>query len=304
MTDLANNPIFNEVHYLAKPFSGLEKVFVSPDSEIKRNQIFNSSIWQFNGDAAYVPEILGNDVGCGIAIFMTEKIDEKSAADLTYEYLKSNSCLGRGNHFIDFCSGIKTGLASIDSNQNCNIILIHTDGKSIDSSVANSTAEAIKKQETAGDHRLELGATLLEKIGIKAEFLGDYNHNGVEQNNGKTIYRKGAIKTVPEKIHILPASLGRPIWVYTLGADSPFKHMPHGTGRVAPTGETKVSVEKVKELRKEVYIPHQISDASIRAEHPDCYCDFKKMLSYNTSYSGTDLISLGEIKILSYVGRV
>jgi hypothetical protein len=76
--------------------------------------------------------------------------------------------------------------------------------------------------------------------------------------------------------------------------------MPHATGRSKPRGEGKVSLEKANSLRDLVYIPEEISNSSLRSEHPSCFNDFNKIINSLGNY----IVPFGESKILSYVGKV
>ena len=116
------------------------------------------------------------------------------------------------------------------------------------------------------------------------------------------IYRKGVVKTVPEKIHVLPAHLASTVLFYTVADDNslPYSSMAHATGRKGPRSLTKVDVEKVRSLRNLVYIPEGISDRSLVSEHPDAYNDVYELIRN----FGKDIAIIGESRILGYVGQI
>ena len=183
-------------------------------------------------------------------------------------------------------------------------MLVHSDGKSYDPSVPENLTDAINKQKSAEEFREKLGLELADIIGVNGELIGNWTHNSVEtsEETGKVIYRKGVVKTEPNKLQCLPASLGKELAFYLVDENNlpPHSSMPHATGRSKPRGEGKVSLEQANSLRDLVYIPEGISDSSLRTEHPSCFNDFDKIV---TSL-GEHIILYGQSKILSYVGKV
>lgn len=78
----------------------------------------------------------------------------------------------------------------------------------------------------------------------------------------------------------------------------PLQSIPHGTGRVIPS--VKVSIGKAEEVRKYVYVPDIVSSKSLCSEHPECYNNPTAIIKkFNNN-----IISLGDIKILAYIGHV
>jgi len=282
-------------------FSGLENLIRFPDSEFKREGIPNSTVWIFNAENHhYVQEILADDVGCGMALFMLDQLNHQEAAEKIYHYFKDKNILGRGNHFCDICAPIEW--ADGENDTDYTLLLLHSDGKILHPGAVSSVQEALEHQHQAESFRQEIGDELASLLHSSFRLLGNWTHNSVEESKDKIIYRKGVIKTVPEQIHLLPAHLGAKILVYSVKSNNlpPYSSFPHATGRCAPRGESKVSVEEAASLREMVYIPAVISDSSLRTEHPSCYNNFDQIFKSVGSY----LVSLGEIKIKSYVGKV
>ena len=183
-----------------------------------------------------------------------------------------------------------------------NLLIVHSDGKSYDNSIPTSVYEAKIKQDHAELFRHMLGDSLSHAMGVEPEFLGNWTHNSVEETDNKVIYRKGVIKVSEGNIYMLPSSLGAKIWFYTVreGHMPPYNSMPHATGRSGPRGSTKVTEETAAELRKMVYIPEQISNSSLRTEHPSCYNGYDGIINKLREF----IVPLGSSKILSYVGKV
>lgn len=283
---------------------GLEEVVLFQSGEIRQNNIPNGSVWRFNPqNHQYQEDILDNDVGCGMLAFSVDPTDPREAGDKFYDFFKTNPILGRGNHFVDFCSELDTSSLEESPVQKMgNIILLHTDGKSYDPSVPKSIEEAQEKEKKASEFRKNLGENLARILEVDFQLIGDWPHNSVEKNDTQIIYRKGTIKIIPEKIHVLPANLGEQIMFYTIDPSNlpPCASLPHGTGRAGPRGELKATETAIEELRTKVYIPLGISNHSLRTEHPSCYNNYEDVVQRLTKY----IIPIGVCRILSYVGKI
>lgn len=303
---------FTDSHYfpLAQLRKGLETFVRFQDGEFKRGSIPNSTVWVYNPTGHnYNPEILGGDVGCGIAAFFISKVDPIAAADNIFKELNGKRIIGRGNHFVDICSKYKSAEES-EPRPAHNILLIHTHGE--DTTIPATIAQAQDRQHYAEEFREQLGYRLARDIGSSlCRMIGNWTHNSIEETEQGIIYRKGAVKVQPNKIHILPESIGATVLFYTVTDERPLQlppylSMPHATGRTGPIGQTKVSLEQVREMRRMPgipYIPPGIPDSALRTEHPSCFNSddqiFRKLGIKNNFYT-----SLGECQILSYVGKI
>lgn len=298
MVDILN---FNNDFFYPVNSMGLERLIIFPDGEFKRTGLPNSSVWVYDySKHKYDPDLLGPDIGCGIAAFKIPAIDFKKSADKIAEYLKGKNILGRGNHFVDLCRNISSQYSADDSDQD--ILLLHTDGKQGDCSSPETLDAAIKKINKSESFREELGHKIADIIGVQAIRIGDWTHNSVEQEGGNLIYRKGVIKVQPDKINILPVHMGYGILVYTVSENNlpPESSMPHGTGRKAPLSVLKGSIEDVRKLRESVYVPELIPDSSLKSEHPKCYNSHAKIFDSLSEF----MICLGHIEISAYVGKI
>ena len=149
---------FNDIPlYLAPTVSeSLETLIRFPDSEYKREGIPNSSVWVYSQrDHVYRSNILSNDVGCGMAAFIVLIKKVQKATDIICNYLAGKNILGRGNHFVDICSGLR-------STPGYKLMIIHTDGKSRNTTVPQTIEEAIERQKSAQALRSELGKNLIK----------------------------------------------------------------------------------------------------------------------------------------------
>lgn len=291
----------NEFYYPEKEKSAcLERLVIFPDGIRNRNGIPNSSVWIYRRTGhEYDPAILGPDVGCGITAFKIPAVDDK-AADAIAEFLKDKKVLGRGNHFVDLCSSIISQFTEDDPEHN--VLLIHTDGKQMMKEVPSNLQQAQQKMKDACDLRQELGNTLAHMLGIPIKTFGDWPHNTIEETEEYLVYRKGAIKTIPNRIHIMPAHIGSHILVYTVqeGYMPPAESLPHGTGRAGPINQHKVTEEKAEEVRKLVYVPNIIPSSSLKSEHPDCYNGFDEIFKTLKQ----SMIGLGHLEIKAYIGKL
>ncbi len=290
---------FADHYYSPPPFTGLEELVRFPDGEFKLNSIPNSTVWVFSDrNHRFRPEIHQADIGCGMTALIISPVEHREAADAIYAHLRKKNILGRGNHFIDICSPLD--ILYEEKREPHQVLLIHTHGARND--VPRTLTQACQYQDQASWYRKELGETLARVLGVSSTLLGDWNHNSVQQENGKIIYRRGVVKVQPGKVYFLPAHLGEQILIYTINEKSlpPYSSMPHATGRSGPRGETKVTPEEAATLRQQVYIPAGISDRSLRTEHPSCYNDFDKIFDKLRAF----FVPMGETQILSYVGKI
>ena len=290
---------YSDHYFYPERVDGLESLAIFPDGDFKRRSV-PSSVWVFDENGhSYQEWILADDVGCGMAVFALSKVDPNDLADKIAEYLKGRNVLGRGNHFVDICSGFR----SVDFDYSGhNIMVVHSDGKGIDNSIPSSVKEAKEKVTRAQKFRKELGCDLARLVGAYHELIVDLPHNSVEIEDGKVVYRRGAIKVTPKRVHVLPSHLGAKILWYTVDEDNmpPFASMPHGTGRKGPLSQVKATTQDTERLREKIYIPDLVKTASLKSEHPLCYNDPGKIFDKLKEY----IVPLGEVKILSYVGKI
>ncbi len=296
------NVISYEDNFFYPPkWPGLEEVVRFPDGEIRNSSLPNSTVWVFDSHGhKYQPGILANDVGCGMTGFILGDIDHQKSADAIYAFLRRKRIIGGGNHFIDLCAPIES-VTDLHPKP-YKVMLIHTHGP--DRSTPDTIEEAQDKQRRAESFRQELGQELAALLESPCELMGDWTHNSVTVENNRVVYRKGVVKAEIGRMYPLPAHLGAKILLYTINPMNPPPHssMPHATGRSGPLGDTKVSAEETGILRQMVYIPPEISVQSLRSEHPSCYNDYQKIFR-RLRDDNNFFVPLGEMKILSYVGK-
>jgi len=287
---------YSHRHFRPKITDGLEELVLFPDSEFKKQGIPNSSIWIFN-NPNYQPQIFENDVGCGMALGFISPVDVPQAAEKIAEFLDGKRILGRGNHFVDICTGFP------ESETQHMELLIHTHTTGEAERVPQTIEEARSRVEKASQFRLALYKQLVSVIGAKgSEQVHDWPHNTIETEDGRVIYRKGVIKVQPNKIHLLPSSIGSTIYGYSVLEASmlPYNSAPHGVGRRGPRGETKVSLADAASVRQYAYVPTRISNSSLRTEHPSCFNSTANIFEL----WGKHMVCLGDLRILAYIGKI
>ncbi|MFO8066589.1 MAG: RtcB family protein [Bacteroidales bacterium] len=220
-----------------------------------------------------------SDVGCGMLLLKSGisrgEFDE-SDWDKVYYDLKSKKGklgdLGSGNHFIDALESYSDDYV---------YFLIHTGSRNesgiVDDLVDDADVFDSKFEEAvgwAGKNRMTI-AKVLEKYFGELELIVDKNHNHFEKTDDGVIIRKGAVKANPGDYAVLPSSLEGDV-VLVRASDKISKvlnSLNHGTGRVMSRSEAKeyAADYDYSKLRKSIYIPGMISDASIKTEAPFCY---------------------------------
>lgn len=118
--------------------------------------------------------------------------------------------------------------------------------------------------------------SFLEKVYGTLDVILDKPHNTYElMENGSVLIRKGSVKLNPGEITIIPSSMdGDMVMVKATDKISNcLNSLSHGTGRKYSRSDAKTYAEQYdyKALRKRIYVPDSISDASIKTEAPFCY---------------------------------
>ena len=289
-------------HHLLHDFEGLEEVVLFPGADSE--PIPNGSAWIFAEQASYEPEILENDVGCGMSAFYIERLDDEKrqrAADAAARIIQETGAFGRGNHFVDFCTDLTFIEQETDSD--LDILLIHSD-MSADKRSPATLEDAQARTRTASERRYDLAERIARAGAFTLyESMGDWPHSTIEvRGDGKHVYRKGLVRAEENRLYALPAGIGQPIILYTLhsGRTPPAHSMPHATGRSGRRGATKVSIEHAREIRESVYVPQTIRDASLRTEHPSCFASFDAIFEHLSRY----MVPQGEMRIAAYIGKI
>jgi hypothetical protein len=228
--------------------NGLRKILIFTENK-KKNGIPNGSVFVYEKDTPYYPEILGPDVGCGITAFITDAFfsgKEKSDANMRMEIIKAVNELkihiGQGNHFIDFTVGhsflTEKGIKSA-------MVFLHSDFNN--ENILPSSYEAAKNLENrAKDKRIEYLEKLTKLIGVSGNYYQDWTHNSIEFEDDFLVYRKGAIdlrKT--QGIGALALNPLDGILLYAGNFSDYMFSVQHGLGRKGSRGELFGKLEKM-----------------------------------------------------------
>ena len=162
--------------YLQK---NLNYVLVFSENTMKRD-IPSGSVWNYY-DENYRSEILRDDVGCGISMFLFKK--ENVALNEWLETISKKS-IGGGNHFINIG----------EYDHDLDFLLLHSDFNN-EKRIPRSVKEAQILEKQAKERRQETTQEILVELGIKGELYRDWPHNFVRTNDLGTSYFKGVVDT-------------------------------------------------------------------------------------------------------------
>lgn len=297
---------YNEFCFDPSPYDGLEEVIIFQDGEHiyhSGEMVPNGSVWRFVG-ASYRSQILGQDVGCGMSAWVIMSVDVPKAMDAIAEHLKGSGVLRSGNHYVELLAGFER-----EGMPETQILLIHCNGRTCRKGTVSSYLEAVLATREAEDFRNDLGEEIIGQLGTTGHLMGNWTHDSVEEARSGIIYRKGVLKIEERGLYLLPAHLNAKALLYTTWDEAtapgelmkpPMDSLPSSTGRSAGCDAAKVSLEQAGELRKLVYIPECIQDASLRTEHPACFNGYDSFCKHFHPY----IIGLESFDILGYAGKI
>ncbi len=197
----------------------------------KKHNIPNGSVFVYDKNTEYNPEILKSDVGCGITAFFMEPIafDEKSKMEILKAIDSLGIHIGQGNHFLDFTinhPSIRKG-----SEKEPMLTFLHTDFNN-ENYLPTTFDEAKELELKAKDGRISYLEKLAKTLGLKYEFYQDWTHNSVNTENGFLIYRKGAINlNETDNLGLLALNPLDGLYLYVAEFKEYFNSMQHGTGK-------------------------------------------------------------------------
>ena len=156
--------------------NNLSFALVFSENSMKRD-IPSGSVWHFKEDK-YRQEILKDDVGCGMSLFLTPK---DIPADDWMGVLRNKS-IGGGNHFLN------TG--SFDDE--VDYMLLHADLNK-EGSVPKTIDEAKDFVHIASQRRQELAYDIFQELGVNGYIFKDWPHNSVDEDEFGVSYLKGVV---------------------------------------------------------------------------------------------------------------
>lgn len=210
--------------------------------------------------------------------------------------------LGGGNHFVDALSSHRDGRL---------YLLVHT-GSRHESGLVDDLTDQPDVFDHEFDRIVDWAARnrariqkIIEAVLGPLELVLDLPHNTYEKlPNGGAIIRKGSVQVEPGDLNIIPAHLKDDVALVraTPRVEEILCSLSHGTGRAMPTSEAKrlAQIYDFKGLRRDVMIPDQISDASLRGEGPFAYRDLEPCLASLQRYVEVE----ERFGVVGYVGHL
>lgn len=146
------------------------------ENTMKRD-IPSGSIWHYK-NFEYKSEILRDDVGCGMALFLIEKGISKN----DWISVLKNHSIGSGNHFIN--------IGSYDKNKD--YFLLHTDlNKEV--RIPKNINEALRQISISKEKREELTDIIMKEIDARYILFDDWVHNDINIEEDRITYLKGIV---------------------------------------------------------------------------------------------------------------
>jgi hypothetical protein len=278
---------------------GLEEVVVFNENTSKRD-IPNGSVWQYRENTRYNPELLKDDVGCGISRYDVEgdfPTKESASRSELLEYVDElwgavndeDITIGRGNHFIDF-----TSYNSYRHPDKTTSVFVHSDMNPM-GETPQTYDQAVQRIRDASEARDEVADTLLDRLGLDYEKTGDWPHNTVDRTESGLLYRKGAITLESGEDAdgasegILGMTPSRGLFRYAISTDldswEKLKYsMQHGVGKIQSQNMFYKEWPNRRENKKEVYF---VSEPNRKLE------DSYQSISEFTDTFGSEMTGLG-----------
>jgi len=209
--------------------NGLQELIIFAENATKHG-IPNGSLWVYDAKSRYFPEILMDDIGCGVTSFIISAMEYSDAVimDILKVVDEIHVDIGHGNHFIDFTTEHpKAEKSPIRTN----MLFLHTDFNK-DKTVPKDHFEAMQMEKQASERRIDYLDRVVRLLGIKGDVYKDWVHNSLSWKDDRWIYRKGCIdldRTENEGILLLNPFEG--IYLYVGTFEAFYSSAQHATGR-------------------------------------------------------------------------
>lgn len=258
-----------------------------------------------------------SDVGCGMAVVRTKytgadiaqpafrALWDQLCDDLAERRNKGLGDLGSGNHFLD---------AAVSHTDASVCLVVHT-GSRKESGLVDDLVDQPEKFDRefarirtwARDNRaavLDIAERRLGKflrLSPDAERL-DRDHNHTEERPEGMLIRKGVQRVPPGELAIIPSHLLDDMALVRAlpRVGTILDCLPHGTGRTMSRSDAKRVEFDFDDMRRQVYIPPRIDNASLRTEAPSCYRSLDDGLECMTGY--IDIVE--RLTPAAYIGQL
>lgn len=300
-----------------------KKIILMPDFSPSRSPLPTGSMVELRkADNPEWQKYAVSDVGCGMVVARsTVSFDEftaetdgpnnrwmKIADTLEKKGRGVLGNLGSGNHFLD-------AVVEVSSTESLVSFVLHS-GSGSDAEVAARLAQAetnefeeIYGQLTgrAIENRQAI-LEVLEKNYGKLTVISDTIHNTYVEDGDTVLIYKGSVRLSPNVTTVIPSSMnGDMVLVEGRGNTSDIHYtVPHGTGRHISRSDLKAQLNArdtdslFKTLRREIYIPPNITNQQIQDEMPQGYRNLEECLERIE-----ELVFIKErLTPIAYIGQV
>jgi hypothetical protein len=250
-----------------------------------------------------------SDCGCGMRLLRSELFPSdlnlknwNRLANILRQNKGQLGDLGGGNHFLDALVPHQGGPLHF---------LIHT-GSRNESGHVDGLVDQPEKFDTefervvqwAEKNRARIHESV-ESVFGKTNLILDLPHNTYELlPDGGAIVRKGSVHLKPGTQSIIPSHMsGDAVLVRaTEKVQESLFSMSHGTGRTMSRGDCKPLAEQFDfdELRRRIFIPTGVEDASLRTDGPFAYRDLDDCLMLIDGY----VEEVARFKVVAYMGHL
>jgi release factor H-coupled RctB family protein len=212
------------------------------------------------------PSLVGNDIGCGMALFTLDLAPRKLSLDKAARHLRALEgewddapeargwgfgTIGGGNHFCEVQSveTLTDAASAFGLARDRLCLLVHSGSRGLGESTCRRTeglpslnpdsaegraylADHDRAVEWAAANRLAIATRAARALNADLQLVADAPHNLLVQANGAWLHRKGATVATGSAV---PLAGSRDSFSYLLAptgaADTPFASLSHGAGR-------------------------------------------------------------------------
>ena len=224
------------------------------------------------------PQLIGNDIGCGMALFLLDIPAHRLKADKTAKRLRVLSqptssqlgTIGGGNHFCEVQTVAEIHRPIADIGKNSTLLLVHSGSRALGQSVfathALEASNGLSGPEAkayvaahnravrwAADNRLAIAQRAAKALRCALHLVCDVPHNLVESTPEGWLHRKGAAKA---DIPLVPLAGSRDAPSYLLHpspSTEALASLAHGAGRKFERASMKARVGNPAHLSRTQY---------------------------------------------------
>ena len=271
------------------------------------------------------PLLIGNDIGCGMALYDTGTKLKKINVDRVMKYLenteiKGTYSIGGGNHFaeltlIDKIFDLESE-KSINLNKNNLHLLVHSGSRNIGEKIYREYAslqglkegteafnnyidEHNKAIEYARANRNNIANIILDMIHLrnKNQLIVDTVHNYIEIVDDKYYHRKGSVSSIENEYTVIAGSRGSYSYlVKTIPNEAYLNSISHGSGRKWQRSlcygrlSTKYKKDELKKTKLGSYVISK-DKALYYEEAPEAYKNINDVIDTLLDYNCIQIVA-------------